>query len=86
MDILRDEANRTVTIISDKGEWLFKEQSIITFKGLDTCLLIYKVHPNGVTLIDSDTSVPKFHSWNRIFNSDHIINDCVRNTGWMVIK
>jgi hypothetical protein len=86
MDILRDEANHTVTITSDKGVWLFREGLVISFKGLDTSLMIYKVHPNGVTLIDSDTSIPKFHSWNRIFNSNHIINDCVRNTGWMVIK
>jgi DUF438 domain-containing protein len=86
MNILRDEINHTVLITGNKGEWLFKEQSIITFKGLDICYLIYKVYPNGVTLIDSETSVPKFHSWNRIFNSNHIINDCVQNTGWMEIK
>lgn len=86
MDILPDKTNHTVLITGNKGSWLFKEQSIITFKGLDVCYLIYKVHPNGVTLIDSDTSVPHFISWNRIFTSNHIIRDCVENTGWMTIK
>lgn len=86
IEVTINQDSTNVTIDAPKGSWTFVEGRVISFKGLDTCFMIYKVYPNGVTLISSSTSVPRFHSWRQLFSGNNIFNDCVRVTGWMVIK
>ena len=81
-----DQERETVTITGKKGTWTFEANRIVEFKGLPTNYLIHKVYPNGVTLISSDTSVPRFYTWKTLLSGDNIFLDAVNITGWMTIK
>lgn len=86
IEIVPDEVRRTVTIKGKAATITFWEGGVVRFKGLGTSMLIDKVYPNGVTLINSDTSLPAFHTWKHLFSGNNIFNDAVRVTGWIEIR
>lgn len=85
IDIQADAETETVTITGKRGVMIFQSGKIIQFTGLSTVYLIDKVFPNGAILIDSDSSVPRFHSWKSLFSGNNIFNDAISNTGFFRI-
>lgn len=78
--------DNTITIKGSAGEWIFSEGKIITFTGLSLALLIQRIYPNGVVLINSETSIPKFRTWKHLFSNNSLITDCVNITGLMKVR
>lgn len=85
VEIVADDESKTVTITGKMGKWTFRAGRVITISENLPCFLINEVHPNGITVTDSETSIVKFWSWRRMFNGDTIWRDIVDNTGLMKI-
>ena len=86
IEVTPHKDTETVTVSGKKITHTFVREQVIVFKGLeDLSYRVDEVHPNGLTMTNAATSIPRFYSWGKLFSGNSIWLDCFMVTGWMEV-